>query len=310
MQIKRIAKKSLSTLLLNRITISAFNKWYENASTETVKKLEPKLQPPAFDYTWKIKVEDKDVLFTYKKGESRVIFHFPLSYKKNDPPLKKLEAILQNHYPSGNYYFDIGANFGLRSIYYLTKGRPCILFEPNVDCNVITERLIQENNFHSINIVSKIVGAEVKHSKFYVSRSGYLSSVSKEYVEEMNDLKSEINAEQITVDSFIEKENLKGKVSIVKIDVEGFEYEVCQGANQLLQSENISLLIEVLPTTKSKEALFSLLKAAGFAVYCIDTSEILKLIPCKESFDFRNGSIDFFATNDPSLLNKLINYQS
>lgn len=307
--LKTSAKKLLNVLFLNKLTIRTFNRWYENASSEIVKKIEPSLQPPSFDYTWKISVAGKPVRFTYKKGESRIIFHFPLSYKKNDTPLKVLETILQNHYPPDNYYFDIGANFGLRAIYYLTQKRPCILFEPNKDCNVITRRLIAENNFDSISIVSNIVGSENRSSKFYLSNSSYVSSMSKEYVEEMNDLKEEIDVDQITVDSFIESKGLKNKVSIIKIDVEGFEYQVCQGASQLLRSDNISLSIEVLPTTRNRQDLFDLLRSAGYTIFCVDRKEELKLIRCAESFLFTNDSIDFFATNDKSLLNKLEQFQ-
>lgn len=303
--LKNISKKIFNALLLNKLTIVAFNEWYENASNKAAKKIEPRLQPPSFDYTWKIKIDESIVRFTYKKGENREIFHFPLSYKKNDPPIRKLEAILHDHYPPKNYYFDIGANFGLRSLYYLSKGRPCVLFEPNPSCNSITDRLIRQNDFKSANVVSKIVGSENKTTKFYLSYSGYVSSVNRGHVEGANDLKSEIIADQIMIDSFLESANLKGKVNIVKIDVEGFEYNVCLGAQRLLQSENITLLIEVFSGTDQNQQLFNLLNKMGFIIFGIAPEEELRLIPCKDNFNFEYSPTDFLATNDKTLLDKL-----
>jgi len=307
---KKGIKRVINILAMNKLMINIFNNFYEHAPASIVRKLEPILNPPAFDYTWKIRVNNKKIKFTYLKNESRIVFHFPLSYKKNDTPLKELEFILHQHYPIENYYLDIGANFGLRSLFYLVHKRPCILFEPTAECNVITNRLIKENGFQNVQIVSKMVGSENKFSDFHLSKSTYLSSAIKEQVDELDDFKSTIKIEEITIDFFIELKKLKNKVKIIKIDVEGYEYEVCKGAEIFLESENVSLLIEIKLKSKNAMKLFNILEGKGYAIYNILQSSKLKLIACKVNFFVPDGSVDYLVTNDEYLIKKLKKYIS
>jgi|GEM_PF-1253647 len=301
--------KLLNATLLNKWTIRRFNAWYEAANYKWAFTIERRLQPPKFDYTWKISVGDKVVNFTYHKGERREVFHFPVSYKINDQPLKAIEQLLHQHYNKDIVYFDIGANFGLRSLYYLVNGRTCFLFEPNEECNAITERLFKQNNFSNGKVVSRIIGPENKIVKFYISNSSYLSSVHKEHVEELQDLKMEIEMEQIAIDDFVKDKGLEGKVKIVKVDVEGLEYEVCLGASNLLGSDNMCLLLEILPSSRHKDKLFAFLKERNYTVYCIDTAAKLQLIPCSTGIESTNNSIDYICTNDPALIRKLNAFQ-
>lgn len=303
--VKRVLIDLMNAALLNKWMISHFNAWYEGTNHKRAFAIERRLKPPRFDYTWKINVGNRPINFTYYKGERKEAFHFPLSYKINDQPLKAIEQLLHQHYAADKVYFDVGANFGLRSLFYLVNGRICYLFEPNEECNVLTKRLFEQNNFTNGKLVTKIVGPENKMVKFYISSSSYLSSVYKEHVVELQDLKKEVELEQITIDDFIEKEGLQHKVGIIKVDVEGLEYEVCLGARRLLESESVCLLVEILPTSRNKDQLFTFLQERGYAVYCIDTAPSLKLIPCTTGIQNTNNSIDFIATNDPSLNRKL-----
>lgn len=307
--VKGAVIKIMNAALLNRWAIRRFNTWYEAASNKLAFTIERRLKPPGFDYTWKINVGNKPVNFTYYKGERKEIFHFPLSYKINDQPLKAIEQLLHQHYSSDVVYFDIGANFGLRSLYYLVNGRSCYLFEPNEECNAITERLFKQNNFSNGRIVSRIIGPENKIVKFYISNSSYLSSVHKEHVMELQDLKMEIEMEQIAIDDFVKDKGLQGKVKIVKVDVEGLEYEVCLGASNLLGSDSMCLLLEILPSSRYRDKLFAFLKERNYTVYCIDTADKLQLIPCSTGIQSTNNSIDYICTNDPVLIKKLNAFQ-
>jgi len=68
---------------------------------------------------------------------------------------------------------------------------------------------------------------------------------------------------------------LKLHPDVIKIDVEGFEYKVLQGAFQLLGSESPTLIVEIHPgqlklSGDSDEQLLILLKKAGYSVKTID----------------------------------------
>lgn len=302
--LKEIILFSIKVCSGNKLLLRLYNYVYEISPNRLLAKIEPLMPIPKFDFTWHINLGKQTAFFTYLKGEERIIYHFPLSYKKNDFGIRKLEEFLDTYYPKDISYFDIGANFGLRSIYYVSKGRFCYLFEPNLKCNVITERFMNENNYSNYLIVSKLVGERVEIKQFHLSKSTYLSSVEKSHSENYNDFLETIDIEQITIDDFITNNNLNRKIGIVKIDVEGYEYQVCLGAKNLLKQQNITLFIEVLEESITKEHLFIYLNNLGYKIFAVlhDYSKIrLQLMDNK----FIDSTIDYLCTKDLSLSKKL-----
>ena len=65
---------------------------------------------------------------------------------------------------------------------------------------------------------------------------------------------------------------------LIKVDVEGFELEVLQGATRLLHTHHPALVIEIHPpqlalSGGSEDALFSLLSDSGYAWQIIHQNE-------------------------------------
>lgn len=305
--IRKIVSVIIKIISSNRYSLRLCNIFYELAPNKILAKIEPLMPSPTFNFTWNIKVNKQTVNFTYLKNEERIIYHFPLSYKKNDFGIRKLEEYLDSFYSKETRYFDIGANFGMRSIYFVSKGRYCYLFEPNEKCNEITRRFMNENKFTNYEIVNKIVGEKTETKQFHLSKSTYLSSVAKDHSENYNDYLKTIVIEQITIDKFMYEKQLENKIGIIKIDVEGYEYEVCVGAIQLLAQPNITLLIEVLEESTRKTDLFKLLNRLNYTIYGIlqDQAKVkLELM----SDDFTNKTIDFICTNNIILTKQLDNF--
>jgi FkbM family methyltransferase len=297
-------RKLMSLPSNNSIALKLFNVVYERLPTSLISRIEPMMPVPGFDYTWQINLGSEKLFFTYKKGEARNIYHFPLSYKKNDYGIRMLEKIIHKTVQKDKLYFDLGANFGLRSLYYISQGRSCYLFEPNDICNAITQRLIEENDLSNVTIVSKAVGAVNGQVKFHRSVSTYLSSVNAEYPHSCDDYLDTITKEMITVDDYILKNGLKGKVGIVKIDVEGFENEVCEGATQLLENNTLTVLIEVTTTPEKRTDLYSKFSKSGYNIYAIkpSTSQMI-LVKCSNTFF--PEYFDFLCTNDVAMVERL-----
>jgi FkbM family methyltransferase len=82
-----------------------------------------------------------------------------------------------------------------------------------------------------------------------------------------------VSAPLVRIDSFLE--NNQGKISFVKIDVQGYELAVCQGMqNTLRQNPNISVLLEFMPSAIRElgfdpSHLIDLLTECDFEIYLV-----------------------------------------
>lgn len=130
--------------------------------------------------------------------------------------------------------FDIGANKGDTVNFYKNYAEKVICFEPNP--NLIT---ILENRFNTENVIvdSRGLSNQVGVKKFLISNADTISTFSEKWVNSSrftNQYKwdTSIDVRTTTLDSIIEE---YGIPNFVKIDVEGFEYEVLLGLTKLLE---------------------------------------------------------------------------
>ena len=134
----------------------------------------------------------------------------------------------------GDLVFDIGANVGNRSKTFLKLGARVIAFEPQSFCADILESAFSDRNF---KCVRKAVGENAGSIELHVNAMSVLSTVSKRWISETEQSgrfaeskweKTE-EVELTTLDECIKE---FGVPSFVKIDVEGYEYEVIAGLNR------------------------------------------------------------------------------
>ncbi len=140
----------------------------------------------------------------------------------------------------GDVFFDIGANFGLVTFSFLSRLHDssirCDLFEANP---MLHGALINSTKFYSnseIKVVNAIVtdtstGHSYLRLNHHNSGASYVSSESGDY-----------RAPHVTIDSYMEKENLH-YISLMKIDVEGYEFKVLSGALKALNEGRVGAII-------------------------------------------------------------------
>jgi FkbM family methyltransferase len=178
----------------------------------------------------------------------------------------------------GHVFFDVGAHHGWVSMWALPlvgKEGKVYSFEPSPANLSVLEWHRKRNNFSPWAIVPNAVSnVDAEGQQFFLIDTGDSPMNSLTSGEPGKPLMSGRNVkktsiETITLDTFCSKTSLKP--DLVKIDVEGAELLVLQGAAKLLSESCPTIILAVhpywLPTGQSTHQIFELLTRYGYTVY-------------------------------------------
>ncbi|HWP47211.1 MAG TPA: FkbM family methyltransferase [Candidatus Limnocylindrales bacterium] len=195
-------------------------------------------------------------------------------------------ATLRKILEPGMVFVDVGANIGYFSLMAAqivgNQGR-VISFEPNQhNCGLLYSSA-QSNNFENIDIYPYAV-AEKEATFLYdpLASNGIISDFGR-------DLEI-LDAGRILVRSVTLDKVLQGvrKIHVIKLDVEGAEYKVIQGARNLLKEHRPILFSEFSPgglqnvSKVSGKEYLRLLIENNYHISIIPDQK--RLIPCKDDF--------------------------
>lgn len=242
---------------------------------------------------WKINClltsSQKLFLFTLQDGS---IFHYKLNSLVGKALfLKAFETqevcFLKKILKEGDIFFDIGANGGFYTVIASkivgTTGH-IYSFEPSKEELELLQLNVSTNNIENATLVKKAVSNSKGYAQFALSKDGAMNSLLKnshpgQTIQEWQEV------ELTTVDDFI-KELAISKVDFMKIDVEGAEKLVFEGANKTLSKfENTVILFEACDLTSkgfgySTEDFLTFLMQHNFFLYHIDNTG--SLVPILE----------------------------
>jgi len=164
----------------------------------------------------------------------------------------------------GDIVLDIGAYVGMFAIKASKQVRRkgvVVAIEPEtINFNYLTKNCSKYNN---IKLVKKVVSSKDEKTKLYISKGSALHSLTP-YSDNY------IKVESTTIDSLVTHMKLP-KVDFIKIDAEGAELEILQGAENTLSNNRLKLAIAAyhdLPNGKKElPELITFLKERGFLVY-------------------------------------------
>jgi FkbM family methyltransferase len=176
-----------------------------------------------------------------------------------------------------NTIFDVGAYWGFIGIKYLKifPNAKIYCFEPYPNSY---QGLIKNSKEHP-NLIPYNYGVSDVNSKikFYANKFDQTNSIlqpdrSYSFVDDLTNTVEQIEIESVTLDTFCNINNIT-EIDILKIDVQGAELKVLEGASQLLRTQKIKLIqLEVnigrfYKNQSSFDNIIALLQRNGYFLY-------------------------------------------
>ena len=151
--------------------------------------------------------------------------------------------IVKNEIRPGDVVIDVGANIGYYTLIFAklvgNMGK-VIAFEPEPKNFEILKKNISINKLTNVILEQKIVSNTNKKTKLFLANSGIVGHHTNPTKNSTNF----IEVDSITLDDYLVKNNMSKKINFLKIDVEGAEIKVLEGAKTILRNDKIKIFTE------------------------------------------------------------------
>ena len=242
----------------------------------------------------------------YIKGFARILYKLRNFFKSNDSNYKipgklrmnlnlddyfensilwgfyesQVREVLKLNIKKDSTFVDIGANIGFFTNYGASlvgsKGH-VFAYEPNPECVDRIKKNLELNQFKNVKILNKALSDSIEQKKFYVGKQHALSSLHEG--SELMELDKTIKVQASTLDTEIQTLKIKPEnISLIKIDVEGHEFNVFKGMTGLLEHKP-TIIFENNPLAL-KECGYSLtdiwenfIQGNGYDVYYLNSKK-------------------------------------
>ena len=172
---------------------------------------------------------------------------------------------LDEHKDEG-WFFDVGANVGLYvwEVAKVCPTRKILAFEPDPANFELLEMTQEEADIQNLGLCPDALSNQTDEVSFsqdpLTSATGCIRGEEKPWVEQyLNGSTNQITVNTRTMDSAVDDNKIP---SLIKIDVEGHEVEVLEGAINTLSDAKPLLIIESFPPKQEK--IISLLQTYGY----------------------------------------------
>lgn len=193
-----------------------------------------------------------------------------------DIPEKNLIEWAMEFVNKDSIFVDIGAHVGTWSIPFALKCKKVYAFEAQRDTFYKLCGGIALNNLDNVYAHNYGLCAPEENEEYKLLQVDTLDGGSSSFLPENKNMKSIIKAEYVKMQSLDKISSSvfhSGRISLVKIDVEGMELQVLQGAIETLKAHGMPKIIFEAWSDEwyepKKNALFDFLKLHGYRIFPI-----------------------------------------
>jgi len=151
-----------------------------------------------------------------------------------------VESIVKN----GDYVIDIGAAIGYYSLILrraVGKEGKVFAFEPKKDRFQLLQENLEINGYENVEIINAAIFPNSKTPHFFKSRG---PKGGLRHLENTTSSHISVDVDVVDLNLYFKDDELKEKISFIKIDVDGPELYVLESALSILKNKSMTLLIE------------------------------------------------------------------
>jgi len=166
-------------------------------------------------------------------------------------------------------FLDIGANYGTHSLLFLMHGIHAISIEPNPNCKEYFDQLTRANNVEGRWIQVALGAKEGMAHLRYPTSDTWFGSISQK---ERPELAAYTNwkgtdVKVTTLDSLVFAQGIE-HIDLIKIDTEGYETQVIQGAGETIKRQRPLIIFEC-NNRKSRQEIQEELSLYGYQFHAL-----------------------------------------
>lgn len=212
------------------------------------------------------------------------------------------EQFLEDYLKPGDTFIDVGANIGtlsLRASKLVGDNGLIFSFEANPDLASFIEDNMQLNDFHNIKVYNQAVGEKMGIVTFALNKSDDRSRISDKE-------KNSVEVKLCKLDEIIPSDL---NVSLLKVDTEGYEKFVFQGAEETIKRSKVIMFESIEENTNnynySTDENIIFLEKQGFKILKLGRNKIMYSIKPEKYLTYAG---DLFAISDIDNFVKRTNY--
>ena len=266
-----------------------------------------------FNQPIKIKIKNINLYSSHKKNKAS----YSLLQKCNFFDVSEINVIKKLNIDNRLFLIDCGCNFGFYSFYTasLSEENEIISIEASKKTLEEFNANLKINNFNNIKVINKaVLEVDNQQIEFNESEKDWESS----FLNPTFNILQKNSVNSITIDSLVENINMDNRLLILKIDVEGADFNVLDGAKNTIEKKKPFIIIEfskyIFKNKKFNYDYFlNFLKTNNYQVYSkkgekLSVKKILDLLGNLDKVHDTIGNYYLISNNRKDLTNKLFNY--